>query len=117
MSFVIRRKLDLSDLAEGWEGAYIVYSPIPNKENDRLLNIQEYREKILNNDMEAIKTANDKTMQIVVDHFIEGMGFDGEKLVPITKKNLTDLPDEVLTELFQLITGKIDIKKNKPSQK
>lgn len=117
MSFVIRRKLDLSYLGEGWDGAYITYSPSTNKENDRLLAIQEYREKILNNDMEAIKDANQKSLDIVIDHFIEGQGFDGEKLVPITKKNLTELPDEVLTELFQLITGKISTKKNSPSQK
>jgi len=116
MPFVIKRRLDLSGTGDGWAEAYIEYNPIRSKDSDQLLDIQKYRQKILANDIDAVRSARGKTMQIIVDNFLGGMGYDGEKLAPITKENLDELPDDILTELFQLITGQIDAKKNKLSQ-
>lgn len=116
MSFVIKRKMDLSELGEGWDSCYIEYNPIRSRDNDKLLAIQEYRAAILNNDIEAIKKARQATLTIIKENFLGGKGYDGEKQIDITKENLENLPDETLTELFQLITGQIDAKKKKPSQ-
>jgi len=116
MSFVIKRRLDLSDVGEGWDGCYVEYNPIRSRDNEQLLEIQKHRAAILKNDMEAVKAARVKTVDIIKENLLGGKGFDGEKQIDITKDNLEDLSDDILTELFQLITGQIDAKKKKPSQ-
>lgn len=115
MAFVIRRKLDLSDSGEGWEGAYIIYTPLSFSQNKKLIDIQKYREKLKSGDIETVTKVNNMTFEIAKDGFVEGKGYDGEKLVDITKENLNELPDDMLTKLFKLITGKLDTKKNELS--
>lgn len=116
MSFVIRRKMDLSDVGEGWSGAYIVYTPTRFSDKDKLLEIGKLKQKITSGDIPTIQVANNMIVDIIKDCFVEGKGYDGKELVSITKENLKDLPDSLLTDLFRLVTGAPDPKKKDSSQ-
>lgn len=115
MAFVVKRKFDLSYLGEGWEQAYINYSPATYSQATELMKVSGLQAKILNGDIASMKEAGDSTMTLIKNALLDGMGFDGGKLVPITKENVGDLPAEVLGEFVRLVTGQIDAKKNELS--
>lgn len=87
MTFVVLKRIDLSHLGEGWKDAFATFTPFSANDNRVLLSLRNTKDEL---------ESSDEIMRLLTDKFIEGMGFDGKKLVPITKENLGNLPMSVI---------------------
>lgn len=107
MTFVVKKKLSLEMLGEGWEGAFVTFSPFSYEENLKLLKFQKTLEKAGNPDAteKDIEDAAGKLKEILTDKLIEGMGFNGKELEAITEKNFGDLPMSVFTYCLTQLKG------------
>ena len=104
MTFVVRKRIELAHLGEGWEQAYITLTPFTFNDNATLLKFRALAQTAAANP-DAANEATNEVMSMVKNKFLEGMGFDGKKLVPITKDNLADLPIEVITYILAFLQG------------
>lgn len=107
-TFVVKKKIELAFLGEGWEQAYITFSPFSFADNEKLLKL---RSKVNTDNpedttQEGAEEASNNIITLLQDKFIEGKGYDGEKLVDITKDNLKDLPMEIINEALSTLQGK-----------
>lgn len=102
--FVVRKKIDLSHLGEGWEGAFVTFSPFSFRDNENLTKLRSIVTSEKVSEQEAEK-ASGEVVTLLQEKLIEGMGFNGEKLVPITKDNLVDLPMELVVTILQTLQG------------
>lgn len=108
MAFIVKKKFDLKHLGEGWENAYIIFTPFTFDDNEELLSI---RDLIKTTDPDKVKPedakpASDVILKLLQDKLVEGKGWDGKKLIDITKENLGQLPMEVLTDSIATLQGK-----------
>lgn len=103
MSFQVKKKIDLQFLGEGWNDCYVNVSPLSWEEDSEMTKI---RARVANIETEEQAEAEKKKMtQILVEHFIDGKGWDGTKQVDITKKNVTKLPTEAITKILREMQG------------
>ena len=106
--FVVKKKIDLSHLGEGWEGGFITLSPFTFNDNAQIIRL---RKIVTSNEIsnEEAEQASNEVVALLQDKFIEGMGFNGEKLVAITKENLSDLPMEIIVLILQTLQGQTQL--------
>lgn len=106
--FVVRKNIPLDFLGQGWEEAFVVFSPFSFADNTALTKFRSEVKQMQDSDEadeKELESFTGKMLQIVLDKFIEGQGFDGTKLVPITKENFSDLPMEVFTHIIEKLQG------------
>lgn len=108
--FVVKKKIDLSHLGDGWEGGFVTLSPFTFRDNEAIIRLRTLvtSESI---SQEESQKASTEIVALLQEKFIEGMGFDGEKLVPITKENLEDLPMEIIVMILQTLQGQTQLEK------
>lgn len=107
-TFVVKKHIPLDFLGEGWADAYVNFSPFSFSDNTALTKFRGEVKKLQDNESandKELETFTNKMLQIVLDKFIDGQGYDGEKLVPITKENFNDLPMEVFTHIIEKLQG------------
>ena len=102
--FVVKKKINLAHLGEGWEDGFVTLTPFTFRDNEAIIRL---RTLVTSQDIseEEAKKASDEIVTLLQEKLIEGMGFDGEKLVPITKDNLSDLPMEIVVMILQTLQG------------
>lgn len=108
MSFIVKKKIPLNFLGEGWETAYITFRPFTFADNTELLNL---RKKITPADG-TLPDEEDLTknmLNLLSTHLIEGQGYDGKTLIDITPDNLTDLPIEIFAHIIKELQGQVPI--------
>lgn len=103
--FKVRKEIKLGFMGQGWEDAFVVFSPFTFGDNDKVLGLYQLAQKQKDMNAAEAKTASDEIIGILKDKFIEGKGFDGEKLVAITEQNLSDLPMELIVHILQTLQG------------
>lgn len=103
--FVVKKRIELKQFGEGWEEAYAIFSPFTFNDNDKLLKLRSMVLKPETLSPEDAKKTSDDMKAIMKEKFVEGKGFDGEKLVPITKENLGELPMEITVHILQVLQG------------
>lgn len=114
MQFVVKKRIELSFLGEGWEEAYVIFTPFTFNDNTALLKLRHLALGVSGPDID-VEEANKATKEIMVlleNKFVEGKGFDGKHLAPITKENLADLPMEIITRILQALQGQSVIPPN-----
>lgn len=106
--FVVKKKIDLSHLGEGWEGGFVTLSPFTFRDNDAIIRL---RTLVTSQDIseEESRKASDEIVTLLQEKLIEGMGFNGESLVAITKENLPDLPMEIIVMILQTLQGQTQL--------
>ncbi len=104
MTFVVRKKIDLSFLGDGWKDAYITFTPFTFNDNAALLKLRGLISGT-GTDAEGAESASKEIMDLLQEKFIEGMGFNGKELEPITKKNLGELPMEIIGKILTALQG------------
>lgn len=106
--FVVKKKIPLDDLGEGWEQAFITFTPFSFRDNEKIISL---RTVVLNNSAseKEAKKASDDIKDLLAEKLVEGKGFDGEKLIDITPENLPDLPMEVIVKVLTLLQGQTQI--------
>jgi hypothetical protein len=107
-NFVVKKKIGLDHLGEGWEGASITMTPFSFRDNEAIISL---RTVVTNQNISAeeAKKASDEVVALLQEKLIEGVGFNGEKLVPITKDNLADLPMEIVVMILQTLQGQTQL--------
>lgn len=104
--FVVKKRISLDFLGEGWSEAYITFSPFSFNDNLELL---KFRKEVIKVNAESedkdIKALSDKMIKLLQDKFIEGRGFDGKELVDIKKEDFGDLPQEVFEKVVGQLQG------------
>ena len=103
--FVVKKRVTLEFLGEGWQEAYAEFTPFTFNDNDKILKLRRVALDSSTMSTEEASKASDEIMNLLKDGFVGGMGFDGEKLVPITKENLGDLPMEVTVHFLKTLQG------------
>ena len=107
MSFVIKKKISLDWLGEGWEEAYIVFSPFSYGDNVDLIKFRKIATKMtsVGESDEEIEKVSNKLLKLLTDKLVEGQGYNGKGLEPITKDNFKDLPVEVFNHCLNALQG------------
>jgi len=104
--FVVKKKILLDFLGEDWKEAFLTFSPFSYNDNLTLIKFRKEVKNITNeSDDKDIKTMSDRMISILQDKFVEGRGFDGEKLIPVTKDDLPELPQEVWERVIGELQG------------
>lgn len=104
-AFIVRKKIDLSYLGEGWEKAYITFTPFTFGDNASILKLRKMSLNAVNADDKELQKATDEIMDLLKSKLVEGQGYDGKTLVPITKENLSELPMELVTKILEELQG------------
>lgn len=102
MAFVIKKRIELAWAGEGWEEAFVEFSDFSYKDNSRLLKLRKKARQVEGGkakDEEVDKLSEDM-MAIVLSKFLSGKGFDGERLVDITKSNFPELPFSIINHII-----------------
>lgn len=102
--FVVKKKIDLSHLGDGWEGGFVTLSPFTFRDNDAIIKLRSLVTSQNVSEDEA-RQASNEIVELLQEKLIEGMGFNGEELVAITKENLSDLPMELIIMILQTLQG------------
>lgn len=115
MSFVVKKRLPLAYLGEGWEEAFITFSPLNWDDNVQISALRSKLTKLQKQasepdaDAEKVEKETEKMVNQIFDHltekFVEGKGFNGKELEPITKENMRELPIEVLQYCLGQLQG------------
>lgn len=108
MAFTVKKKLDLAYLGEGWgNNTFVSFNSMTFAET------REFS-KIAATVPDAGEAANTESLDTVINllksHFIDGMGYNGEAIVPITVDDLESLPTDVITKSIELLAGNADPK-------
>ncbi len=109
MSFIVKKRIDLNYLGEGWEKAFVIFSPFSYADNLELIKFRKIGAKIseVGAKDEDIEEASNKLLQLLTDKLVEGQGFNGKELEPITKANFKDLPIEVFNHCISQLQGEV----------
>ena len=99
MAFVIKKKLSLDFLGEGWHAAYINFT-LPSFE-DSLNQPNPTQEEI---EADPKKYALEMSAYLE-EHFIDGKGWDGTQLVDLEKEDIKRLPSTVFAKGVELLSG------------
>lgn len=118
MAFVVKKRIDLSFLGEDWKDCYVNFTPFTFNDNDKVMEIRRVtnlKEKDLTE--EESKKAAESVMTIFTEKIVDGKGFDGKNIIPITKDNWRDLPMEIIQTIMDTLLGgvKTDPKASTPS--
>lgn len=107
-TFVVKKKIELAFLGEGWEEAFVTFSPFTFADNESLLKLrsQVNVENPEATPQDGAEKASKDMITLLQDKFVEGKGYDGEGLVAITKDNLADLPMEIINKALDVLQGK-----------
>lgn len=103
--FKVRKEIKLSFMGTGWEEAYVAFSPFTFGDNGKVLGLYQLAQKQKEMKVSEAKQASDEIISILKDKFIDGKGYDGEKLVDVTAENLQDLPMELIVHILQTLQG------------
>lgn len=104
MTFVVRKKIELSKLGEDWKDCYIVFTPFTFNDNATLLKFRSIANSGAQDADQAEKVSKE-IIALLKSKFVEGKGWDGTKVIPITKDNLAELPMELIGDLLQALQG------------
>lgn len=104
--FKIYKQIDLNFLGEGWETCRIRLTPLEVSEFEQLQNIAPKDIEDSAQTMAAIK----QMIVLLKTHFVDGTGYDGDGIIPISKEDFDELPIEVLNACISLLSGKTDPK-------
>jgi len=105
--FVVVKKYKLDQLGEGWEDCFLKFKSVSYNESLELrkeYDLEYTREEILA-DPKLQDKASSNALRLLGDYYIEGQGFDGEKVVPIAKDEIGNLPVDILVNAFLFLTG------------
>lgn len=109
---IVRRK-DLSSVAEGWEGTYVIYRPASLGElaDSQKLNPEQM------NEQEGVAFLVDFVKQHVVSGKVMVVGDDGQlQLVDLEPADVDYFPADLLNSLFaDMAGGKLDPKDTQPA--
>lgn len=102
-TLALTKKIDLSDVAEGWAGAYVKFSPMLAKDMSALAKNKDINEE---QDTEAL---TEQMLTTLKAKFIEGKvaieNGDGVELVAMEKDDIDSLPFDTLSKSFALVIG------------
>jgi len=99
-TFVVRRTIKLDFLGDEWKDAFVVMTPFSWDDNTTLLKFRKA-------DSETIVEDQKELSELIKSRLVEGKGWNGEKLIPITRENVGALPVEAFTKIFQELQGGI----------
>lgn len=104
MAFVLKERVNFASFSEDWKECYIEYiSPDYAKVQEMQSIVAKSLEKKDENESFAV------AVKFIEDLFISGKGFDGEKVVDLTKEDIKSLPVKlVLFATQQISTGGVD---------
>lgn len=106
-TFVVKKRIDLAHLGEGWEQAFLIFSPFSFSDNEKLIKFRSEAAALQEGDAseKEVEKVTNRMLELILSKFVEGKGFDGEKLIDITKENFADLPMEVFNLIVQQLQG------------
>lgn len=96
--FDITKKIDLSYLGENWKDCYLEFS-LPSYGNLKNLTTD-------GTDQEKVE----KILETIMGLFTGGFAISNGERVEVKKEDIKDLPIEIITKCFQVISGEIDPK-------
>lgn len=100
----LNKKVDIGKLIEGWDGAYIIVSPMLTKD------MAEFANSNLDEADKAQLSA--QTVEWVKKKFVRGKVYietdtdTGKELVDMQADDVDELPFIVVTEIFSVLVGK-----------
>ena len=101
--FLVRRRLELNFLGEGWDQCFIEITPASPTELREILSRPTSEETT-----PAVALSNmDDSSQRLKMAFVAGRGLTAEGIVDLTADDLDDLPLEVTKRLNNLILGEV----------
>jgi hypothetical protein len=99
MRFDITKKVDLSYLGETWKECYLEF------------NLPSYGDlKDLTNEKATDAEKVEKGLETITGLFRGGFAISGGEKIIVSKEDLKDIPVEILTKCFKVISGEIDPK-------
>lgn len=105
MAFTVKKRLDLSYLGDGWaNGTYLAFNAMTFAET------REFSKLNVNDEKPDTEKSVDMVLMMLKSHYVEGYGFDGKSVVPITADDIENLPTDVITKAMELLAGKVDPK-------
>lgn len=104
MAFVLKERISFGSFSEDWKECYIEHvAPDYAKVQEMQAIVAESLSK--GNENESFSVA----VKFIEDLFVSGKGFDGEKVVDLTKEDIKSLPVKlVLFAVKQISTGGVD---------
>lgn len=99
MPFPVRKELKLDFLGAGWAGAYLAFSSLTFTETRGFSKL-----KIDESNPDSEENM-DFVLNLLSEHFLEGMGFNGDELVALAATDLPELPPDVITKSIELLVG------------
>jgi hypothetical protein len=116
--FAIKKHLSLAFLGEGWENAYIDFTPVSMTEITGLIKLESSvsRTDTSGDNVSKAEAVIAKAREVMRDHFTAGMGYTGTKdeagapkLEAITVEDATDeLFNEIYVPFIKLARGIVD---------
>lgn len=98
----LNKKVDIGKLIDGWDGAYIIVSPMLTKD------MAEFANSNLDEADKAQLSA--QTVEWVKKKFVRGKVYietdTGNELVDMQAEDVDELPFIVVTEIFSVLVGK-----------
>lgn len=104
MTFVLEQKADLSSFP-GWEGCYVTVSQLTPKEALAWASIEKE---------EDVEKQFATIVNMMREHLVGGVGWNGKEQVPITKDNVGDLPISILKHIAGFLAGNSNESSVKP---
>lgn len=98
MTIQIKKRVSLDFLGEEYKDSYLVFSAIPLKDYEALI---EQSQQLTEDNVASMKFIKEQ----ITKRFIEGKVAQEGKLVEITADNLLELPGEVFLQAMQQLTG------------
>lgn len=111
-TFVVKKRISLDFLGEGWKEAYLEMSPFTFADNEKIIKIQRLSSQQSIMSADEAKNATNEIISLIADKFISGKGYDGTELIPITRENIQDLPIEVIVHALKELQGRLNIPPN-----
>ena len=111
--FLVRKRLALSFLGEGWQECYIDYAPINPNELKAILEHPIDGSEDPTPEM-ALRNI-ERTEDMIYRAFRDGRGLTDEGVIELRAEDIRDLPMEVTTRLSTLIMGTVDPNSETPS--
>lgn len=107
--FILRKKIELSDLGDDWKDCYITLRDLTVEELQKMMPKVAAAEDGSEEQINAIK-------ELIGKCFIEGKGFDGQGVVEIKSEDIGNLPLEIYRKCFDFLAktsseSQSDIKK------
>lgn len=98
----LNKKVDIGKLIEGWDGAYVIVSPMLTKD------MAEFANSNLDEADKAQLSA--QTVEWAKKKFVRGKVYietdTGKELVDMQAEDVDELPFIVVTEIFSVLVGK-----------